>query len=137
MEDLQLLQVGASVDRILKRGSDKGYDKRVHGGHGVFAGGLYAPDNASRSYEVTVQAVFPVKLLLRITSKKVDPRLLSFYFKLPTLERVLALNASHFFNLSEGNIQELPGLMRREEYIRILRELSDTKESTVSPTYAT
>jgi len=126
VEDLRLLQVGVSVERILKRAREKNY-----GGQGD----ILSPKEfgyGSSNHEIIVEAIFPVKLLLRITSKKVDAKYLSFYFKLPTMEKLAAMNVTKYFNFSEQTIQELHTLMKKDEYLRALREISDLKDPGVS-----
>ncbi len=126
VEDLRLLQVGVSVERILKRAREKNYDMLSP------KGDLYGSIDGGRNREIIVEAIFPVKLLLRITSKKVDAKYLSFYFKLPTMEKLAAMNVTKYFNFTEQTIQELHMLMKKDEYLRALREISDLKDPGVS-----
>lgn len=136
IEDLRLLQVGVSVERILKRAREKTYNKNFQSINDVSS--LLSPkefgkgsDTLSKIHDVVVEAIFPVKLLLRITSKKVDAKYLSFYFKLPTTDKIISMNASKYFNYTEASLQELPYLMKKEEYIKLLREISDIKDPAV------
>ena len=150
-EDLRLLQVGVSVERVLKRAREKSYAKGYQSPNNTFDRSLLSPKDYGKEYgskdkrvdmsstdtlgskinDVIVEAIFPMKLLLRITSKKIDAKFLSFYFKVLTMDKLINMNMAKFFNFTEQTIQELPYLMKKEEYLRALREISDTKDPQV------
>jgi len=152
VEDLKWLRDGNSVEKILKRPKEKSHGKGYQSAKESFDRSLLSPKDYGRdsygsiykknemnstdtlgnkTHDVIVEAIFPVKLLLRITSKKNDAKFLSFYFKLPTMEKLNAMNVSKYFNFTEQNIQELPYLMKKDEYLRVLKEISEMKEPEV------
>ena len=81
--------------------------------------------------EIVVEAMYPTKLLLRITSKKFNGKYLSFYFKLPTLEKLKKLNNNQTLTFTENNVPDLYLSIKKEEYIQALKDISDTKEPLV------
>lgn len=98
---------------------------------GNISKGATGKEKASMKREIVVEAMFPIKLLLRITSKKFNGRYLSFYFKLPTLDRLKMLNSNHTLTLSQNNSQEIGNLPKKDDYTKIIKDISENKDPSV------
>ena len=86
---------------------------------------------------IIIKSFFPLKLLLRITSKKFNPNYLSFYFKLSNLELGSLSNEYYkILNLiNSAGFEIFNKFTKDPEFLRILKKINDSKEIDVSLSY--
>jgi len=79
---------------------------------------------------IIIKSLFPLKLLLRITSKKYNPNYLSFYFKLPNLEKNFLLEYYKFVNLLNGSVLEsFIKFVKEAEYVKLIKKICEVKDA--------
>ena len=88
---------------------------------------------AEEKMNITIKSLFPLKLLLRITSKKYNPNYLSFYFKLPNLESGSLSNEYYkILNLINSNtFENFNKFTKDANFFKILKKINDSKEANV------
>lgn len=73
---------------------------------------------AKDDFKVKIQAIFPLKTLFKISSKKFNPAILSFYYKRPTWEKL----SKEFFKLEDilNEIKEKKVLRKEADFNDVL-----------------
>ena len=149
LDNLRLLQKGFSLEKMMQYSEER---RSLIGSWDMKASSLRSSSNSmtspktgsfpaknmslvkekpSMKHEIVIEAMFPMKLLLRITSKKLNGKYLSFYFKLLTLEKLEEISSGQSLTLTESNVQEMPSLIKKDSYIRLLKEASEIKDASV------
>ena len=148
LDNLRLLQKGFSLEKMMQYTEERRnligsldtktpFLRMSNGAVSPKTGNLNAKLNSSSKErpplkkEIIIEAMFPTKLLLRITSKKYNGRYLSFYFKLPVLEKLQKIYSGPSLTFTEGNIQSLHSAIKKDDYLKALKDVSETKDPTV------
>ena len=81
---------------------------------------------------INIRAMFPVKFLLRITSKKYDSSYLSFYFKVPNVD---TMQLEHYKvvldKFSKSSIRSFYDFARGSEFLTVIKQVLDKKDGVV------
>jgi len=124
-----MLQKGTPLNQII---SAQQRDSHIVG-PGSYLKKLSMDSNADRQQqkEIVLLSAFPTKFLLRVTSKKVDPRSISLYFKLPRSEEESFKRFNRLVDLLNPEIQTLYHLLGEREFKRILQDIGDSRDAKV------
>lgn len=81
--------------------------------------------------DVVIVTVLPVKLLLKVTSKKMDPKFISLYFKVPKTTQECFRRFHRLFDLSNSSMGELFRAAEGRDLDKVLEEIRSYKDEKV------
>ena len=92
---------------------------------------ISSPGVRDEQREISILCAFPMRLLLKVTSKKLDQKSVSLYFKVPKVSEDWTNRFNNVFNWSDDNIERFFAAMRGIEIIKLLDEVTGNADDKV------